>query len=355
MENGQLIGSTNGEPRAGETENVNGVVDDSTTGLTADGKECLQSFMKKCQEQGLLERPAGLSDKDALDGLNDEITLFRFLYARAFDIPGALRQFKEAQAIRTSVNTAGAYDTIDIDDFEHLRSIYPHWSGHRTKRGLPLCTLDAANLDGEKFAKYNAYTPSQITCRAITSLDYLTRFVLPLCSAMTDRPNPDQPVSNAVYLVDITYITLRQAWSLRGYAQSITGLLATCYPEVVDKIYVLNAPPYFSKIWAFLKGWIDPGTATKLVIVSPADVLPTLLEIIDIESIPERYGGKSTADNGMVPPVDGLKGLLGVEALPDGPIKWTVDQGNRTAVAVGVRDGKARHEVLGPVGIKAAL
>ncbi|KAI1741492.1 CRAL/TRIO domain protein [Xylaria scruposa] len=345
MENGKLIDSTIGEPRGSGRKN--GRLDVSTTGLTADEQKSFQSFIKQCREHGLLQRPTGLSAEDTLDGLNDEVTLLRFLCARAFDVPGALQQFKEAQAIRNSVNTAEAYNNIDIDEFEYLRSIYPHWSGHRTKDGLPICTLDAANLDGPNFAKYLNCTPSQVTCRAVTSLDYLTRFVLPLCSAMAD-----QPVSKAVYLVDITYISLKQGWNLRGYAQSFTGLLATCYPEVVDKIYVANAPPYFSRIWAFIKGWVDPNTATKLVILPPADVLTTLSKRIDIECIPERYGGQSKAEVGLVPRVDSLKPVLGIEELPDGPIKWTMDQGTRAAVAVGARRGEVRKELLGSVSTK---
>ncbi|KAI0411258.1 CRAL/TRIO domain protein [Xylaria grammica] len=352
MENGQLHGSTPGERRESVMENgeLNG-----STGLTAHEQQCFQSFVKQCREQGLLERPAGLSAEDSLDGLCDEITLLKFLYARSFDVPGALRQFKEAHTIRSSVDTAEAYNTIDIDDYERLRDIYPHWSGQRTKRGLPICLLDAAYLDGTKFQSYRDYTASEITCRAITSLDYLTRFALPLCSMMADRPDPDKPISSAVYLVDVAYISLKQAWNIRGYAQTITGLLATCYPEVADKIYVLNAPPYFSRIWALLKGWVDPTTAKKLVIVPPADVLTTLLETIDIECIPERYGGQSRDEHGLVPLIDGLKELLGVEELPEGPIKWTMHQGARTAVAVGTRDGEARNELVGPIGIKAAL
>ncbi|KAK5626036.1 hypothetical protein RRF57_001752 [Xylaria bambusicola] len=165
---------------------------------------------------------------------------------------------------------------------------------------------------------------------------------------MTDRPEPEKPVSGAVYLADITNVSLKQAWDLRGYAQSTSSLLATCYPEVVDRIYVLNAPPVFPKIWAFLKGWFDPRTADKLVIVPPADVLPTLLEVIDIECIPERYGGKSRDEHGLVPLVSGLKELLGVDELPDGPIKWTMHEGKRTAVAVGVRGGEVRKDVIGP-------
>jgi hypothetical protein len=59
-----------------------------------------------------------------------------------------------------------------------------------------------------------------------------------MCSAMSDRPEPDRAVSSAVYLVDIASFTFRQAWNVKGYAQDISKLLATCYPEVVDTVYV---------------------------------------------------------------------------------------------------------------------
>lgn len=73
MENGQVKGSTTGEPRASETGS--GQLNGSATGLTGKEQESFQSFVKQCREAGLLERPAGLSDDDTLDGLLDDATL----------------------------------------------------------------------------------------------------------------------------------------------------------------------------------------------------------------------------------------------------------------------------------------
>lgn len=69
-------------------------------------------------------------------------------------------------------------------------------------------------------------------------LDYLTRFVLPMCSGLHGRPNSASPVTSAVYLVDVGTLTLKQGWGLRSYAQDVSKLLATCYPEVVERVYV---------------------------------------------------------------------------------------------------------------------
>jgi tRNA G46 methylase TrmB len=55
---------------------------------------------------------------------------------------------------------------------------------------------------------------------------------------MKDRPEPHKPVMSAVFLVDIASFSFKQAWNVRGYAQDISKLLATCYPETVKKVYV---------------------------------------------------------------------------------------------------------------------
>lgn len=56
---------------------------------------------------------------------------------------------------------------------------------------------------------------------------------------MRDQPEPvEVPLTSAVYLVDIVSFTFKQAWNVRAYAQDISKLLATCYPEVVARVYV---------------------------------------------------------------------------------------------------------------------
>ena len=91
--------------------------------------------------------------------------------------------------------------------------------------------------------------------------------MLPLCSAASiHKGGPDGaapevvPVTSAVYLVDIASFTFKQAWNVRAYAQDISKLLATCYPEVVARVYVscrmhfcARAPvPFYDFLLCFL-------------------------------------------------------------------------------------------------------
>ena len=82
--------------------------------------------------------------------------------------------------------------------------------------------------------------------RPYAIFDNAVRFVLPLCSAVPNTLDSNKPITKAVYIVDISSITLKQVWDMRNWIKNTSGLLADTYPEIVDKILVsvsLNIPP----------------------------------------------------------------------------------------------------------------
>ncbi|KAI9155011.1 SEC14 cytosolic factor [Paramyrothecium foliicola] len=323
-------------------------------------------FKAQSDEHGLLQQLTTSSD-DVGCGLNDDAALLRFLIGRSFDVNGALKQYEATSDIRTSIDAGKSYDDIEISEFEDTRHLYPHWSGCRDKSGLPLCMFDLSHLNDNAISRYCASKKSSTKAepgrgnnavrQAVVFHDYLTRFVLPLCSVACDRPDTQRPVTSAVYLVDVSSLTLKQGWSVRSYAQDISKLLATCYPEVVER--VLNAPGLFGKVWGILSRWVDPRTASKLVIVPCSETLETLCQYIDVESIPTQFGGKFEFEHGMTPKLD--DGLLKSvnwcsgcsDELPTGPIKWIYDKKNGyTMLAVGSSKGQQRHEALAYIPTK---
>ncbi|PWY90237.1 CRAL/TRIO domain protein [Aspergillus heteromorphus CBS 117.55] len=337
---------------------------------TIDPAAALAAFRASCAQQGLLTPRDSLADGDVSDGLDDDATLLRFLEARKMDATAALQQFQEATQYRTDKRVLRVYDLISVEDHDETRKLYPHWTGRRDRRGMPLLMLDVVHLNAAAMAGWRktrdtsqaSQTPSivpDMAQRAFVHFDGLTRCVLPLCAAVRDRSDGPVPITRSVYVVDASTVSIRQAWDLRDFAQEISGMLATCYPETIDRILVCNIPFFFARIWSFMKRFMDPITAAKLVMLPSADVYPTLVGLIDHEDIPRQFGGAFNYTHAMLPDLDpGLRQRLSWtdptrEELPPGPIKWMVNsQGERRLVATGTTDGLQRAEeiaVLHPV------
>lgn len=132
------------------------------------------------------------------------------------------------------------------------------------------------------------------------------------------------------------------------------SVLATAhYPETLDRIFLIGAPSFFPTVWSWVKRWFDPITVSKIFILSAAEVKPTLLQYIDEENIPKKYGGKLDFKFGDMPLLEPAmadtmdwkdstrKG--GFRSFPTGPIKWDRGaDGTMHAVAVGTENGVKR-------------
>ncbi|KAJ5950324.1 uncharacterized protein N7479_008737 [Penicillium vulpinum] len=341
--------------------------DQPNLGIPPEHEASFKAFTQSTKENGVLNRPESLESRDLCDGLSDPPTLLRFLVARQYNPDGALKQFIEACQFREEKHILRLYDLVDIADFEQARQIYPQWTGRRDKKGLPICMLDLEYLDKAALARWETtrknspwiYSQSgkvespkpDMLQLASVYHDSLIRFILPLCSKMTDRPTPLFPVTNSIYVVDASNLGLKQAWGLRFFAQEISWLLSTCYPETIQRVFVCNAPSYYATMWKYLKGWVDPHTAEKIVVLLNSEVLPILREYIDDANIPTKFGGQFQFTHGMLPDLDdNLRQLLNLDAsksLPPGPLKWIQESdGRRTALAVGSNGDSERNDKI---------
>lgn len=92
----------------------------------------------------------------------------------------------------------------------------------------------------------NSPAPSKML-RLFALYENLTRFVMPLCSAVPGRPNPETPVDQSNNIVDISKVGLKQFWNLRSHMQDASTLATAHYPETLDRIFVNIIPPLLSQ------------------------------------------------------------------------------------------------------------
>lgn len=101
---------------------------------------------------------------------------------------------------------------------------------------------------------------------------------------------------------------------------ALDGLAGTAnFPELTDKIFVVNAP------WAAVKGFnlvspmLPPDTREKVQILGSGAFLPTLLEHCDISQLPSFLGGGGSELGGVdVRQGDIAMGVRPANRVPEG-------------------------------------
>ncbi|RYO80173.1 hypothetical protein DL764_009928 [Monosporascus ibericus] len=343
--------------------------------LTEKEEQVFREFKAFIEVKGLYKRGPPAS--------HDDPTLLRYLRARKWVVQDAYKQFSDTENFRGANQIGLLYDTMDIDCYEESKKLYPRWTGRRDKRGIPIYVYQIRHLNSQAVATYekssetsfskakpDGSTPAKLL-RLFALYENLTRFAQPLCTECTDREYPQTPITLSTNIVDISHVSLRMFWNLKGHMQIASELATSHYPETLDRmapnaepldeeialltltvgIFIIGAPHYFGTVWGWIKRWFDPVTVSKIFILGPNDVIPVLTQFMDITSIPKIYGGELEWTFFEDPAFDdGINRICrfenGYETFPPGPLYWnTLDDGKRMeCMAVGTKDGKDRRE-----------
>ncbi|GAW20755.1 hypothetical protein ANO14919_102660 [Xylariales sp. No.14919] len=325
--------------------------------LTEHETQALEDFKALIEEKGIY--------KPGPPPSHDDQTLLRFLRARRWVPQDAYVQFSETQKFRNANEIEKLYDTIDITSYEASRKLYPRFTGRRDKRGIPIYVFKIGHLDSKAVADYEKSTETTYSkaktdgktppklLRLLALYENLTRFVQPLSSECVDRPNTHTPITLSTNIVDISNVSLRMFWNLKGHMQVASQLATAHYPETLDRIFIIGAPYFFSTVWGWIKRWFDPVTVSKIFILSDHDVLPVLTTFMEIEDIPKGYGGKLDWGFFDEPAYDDeimriAKWENGHTTFPPGPCRWQLSEdGTRVeCLAVGSQDGQERREIV---------
>ncbi|KAL7934410.1 CRAL-TRIO domain-containing protein [Trichoderma chlorosporum] len=326
--------------------------------LSAPQEEALERFKAVLQEKGLW-RPGPPAS-------HDDQTLLRYLRARRWIVEDALGQFKDTEEWREANNIDTLYRTIELDAYEQSRRLYPQWTGRRDRRGIPLYVFEIRTLDSKTIANYEKQGANSTFSQAKTDgktppgllrlfalYENLTRFNQPFCTQLTDRDNADVPVTMSTNIVDISGVGLKQFWNLKGHMQAASQLATAHYPETLDRIFIIGAPIFFSTVWGWVKRWFDPITVSKIFVLAPHEVKPTLEAFIDPKNIPKKYGGELDYTFGQLGiPDPAWEGVVrwekGYNSFPSGPLLWEDVPGeDRLAcVRLGAEKGQTKREII---------
>lgn len=232
----------------------------------------MSSFRNCLQEAGVLSEDARDAD------------LVRFLRARSFDVPKAKAMYEAMLEWRKEVGADTIMKTFQFPERKAVKALYPHFHHKTDKLGRPVYIERLGHLQLEEILKVT--TMDRMLLYHIKEWEILINWKFAACSKKSGRT-----ISQSLTILDLKGVTMKTMnKQVRLFIQKITKIDQDNYPEYLGKMFIVNAPTTFKAVWAMIKPWLDKRTQKKIE-VHGSNFTAKLLELIDIENLPEYLGG----------------------------------------------------------------
>jgi len=223
----------------------------------------------------------------------DDAYLLRFCRARKFDLKQIIEMWDKFVKWRIDQDV----DNITNFQFAELPSVrehYPHGYYKVDKIGRPLYIERIGKLKIDNL--FQVTTEERMMRYYIQSYEFLINKIFPSCSAVAGKP-----IEQTCTILDLDGVGLSMATSrVKNFIKMASNIGQNYYPEILGKMYIINAPFLFSGLWAIVKPWLDEKTVAKIQIIG-SGYKSELLKMIDEQNLPTFFGGKSTEELGMNP------------------------------------------------------
>lgn len=261
--------------------------------LNSSQTDCLKLFLEQCDKNNLEIAKFSVE--------SNENGALRFLRARQFDLEKSLQLLVDC-VNRLYEGDAMLWASRDKDecgncDIDALKNWYPHCIKGMDKLGRPILWEHSGGINPavvlsmttrENLLKYHWWSMEKHLDEAFTN-----------CAKISEENKSELPQNiSTVGIIDLNGFGM--AHCTAKMLDQVKGLVAVdniCYPELLGKMFVLNAPWLAVTSWNIVKSWLDPRTIAKIEILGAVtpEVTNRLLEFITSENLPKQYGG--TGDN----------------------------------------------------------
>ena len=216
--------------------------------------------------------------------------LCRWLRARKFVFTDVMIMVEEATKCQAEAKAAGYYPDPKPAlgcDAAIYQAQYPQIYSGFAKNGVPVFFSKTGILNIEavecittvkNIVKYHWYVQIH---------DYAKRL------REHKKKNPDFNKYECVVILDMANLTVGQLNSrTMAIIKDQSAIDSLCFPETMNKMFIINSPRFFTATWNIIKGWIDARTANKVEVLSTRKTWEKkLLEYIDVDQLPSDYGG----------------------------------------------------------------
>ncbi|KAF9973644.1 cytosolic factor, phosphatidylinositol/phosphatidylcholine transfer protein [Actinomortierella ambigua] len=221
---------------------------------------------------------------------HDDHLLLRFLRARKFNIQLTHKMFVDCENWRKDNKVDELIDGFKFEEEEAVRKCYPRYYHNIDKAGRPIYIERVGMIDIKTLFKVT--DEERMTKQHVLSYEKLIRDRMPACSRKAGRH-----IEQCCTILDLKGVSLRQFASAFGFIKRTSAIAQNYYPEMMGKMFVINAPMMFTSVWGMVKPLLDEVTVNKIVILG-SNYQATLLADIEAENLPADFGGSCKCSNG---------------------------------------------------------
>ncbi|KAL1917368.1 uncharacterized protein VTP21DRAFT_5024 [Calcarisporiella thermophila] len=217
---------------------------------------------------------------------HDDHCLLRFLRARKFDLDATKAMFIACEKWRKEFGVDKLVKEFEFPEAEKIAKIYPRYY-HKTDRiGRPIYIEHLGNIDVNELFKIT--TEDRMLKQFVVGYEKLINQRFVACSAKAGRH-----IEQSFTIMDLKGVKMMNITTVLGFVRLTSSIAQDYYPELMGKMYIINAPFLFSSIWALIKPFLDEVTVNKIHILG-SRYQSALLKDIDPENLPSYLGGKCT-------------------------------------------------------------
>lgn len=216
--------------------------------------------------------------------------LCRWLRARKYVYEDVIKMIEEATETRKEAAIANFYPEPEKAlgcDVGLYYAQFPQLYSGFAKNGAPLFISKPGKLNVDA-----------VEC--ITNLQSIVKFhwyimMHDFANRLRSQKAKDENFKrfDCVCVLDLSGLAMSQITSKAlAIIKEQSAIDSVCFPETMQKMYLINGPSFFSATWKLIKGWLDPRTAAKIeVISSKKKWTEKLLELFEPDQLPSDYGG----------------------------------------------------------------
>ncbi|XP_078158677.1 phosphatidylinositol/phosphatidylcholine transfer protein SFH9-like isoform X2 [Carex rostrata] len=245
----------------------------------------METITNSIDATAVTEFREALIARDFLPARHDDFhKMKRFLKARGFNVEKAITMWSDMLKWRSDFGADSILEDFVFTEREEVLLHYPHGYHGVDKEGRPvyiemLGKLDMNNLMSvttiDRFLKYH-----------VQQLERLFTEKFPASSAKAGKH-----IDTVVTILDVQGVNwLRVRKLASDVVLRINKIDSDNYPEILHKLFIINASSGFRLLWNALKGFIDPRTSEKIEVLGES-YESTLLEYINKSEMPDFLGG----------------------------------------------------------------